>query len=73
MEDQAKGSGLDTAGQTSASKVHFPSCSFLTFTNGFLPWKEAERVGLDMIQFIQLNLKSFIYWCLKMVRLGKHV
>ena len=43
------------------------------FINGFLPWKEAERVGLDMIQFIQLNLKSFIYWCLKMVRLGNHV
>lgn len=34
-------------GQTSASKMHF--------TNGFLPWKEAESAALDMIPFIQLN------------------
>lgn len=34
-------------GQTFASKMHF--------TNGFLPWKEAESAALDMIPFIQLN------------------
>lgn len=31
------------------------SISPLHFTNGFLPWKEAESVVLDMILFIQLN------------------
>lgn len=44
MEDQAKGSGLDT-GQTSASKI--------ISTNGFCHGRKWK--GFDMIPFIQLN------------------
>lgn len=54
--------------QSSTPGVH-SSCFHVS--NGFLPWNDAERDRLDMTQLVQL--KQFVYQCLKMLRLGEHV